>query len=221
MGRNAYYTLIASLPGLPPRFEVERCPITRPRLLERLKMLQPEDSVVLEQLLDFLAWDRQPVDRSDDEVQRRYEALMQTIRDPLVRILVRTSMDIRTIICGLRRRRAGLPPPSAAGELVGAVQRNWDHPDFKLRSRFPWIEELARRLDSGQPREAQRLVFSVIWDFWTRRAGRYHFSFEAVICYLIRWSIINQWTSQSLSVGRERFEQLTTEIVSDHADIHS
>ena len=43
MAGRSYYMLIASLPALPPHFEVQRDPITRPRLDERLKMLEPED----------------------------------------------------------------------------------------------------------------------------------------------------------------------------------
>ena len=36
-------TLIASLPHLPPNFDVVRPPITRPRLLDRFRMLNAGD----------------------------------------------------------------------------------------------------------------------------------------------------------------------------------
>ena len=38
---NSYHMLISSLPALPPRFDVERLPITFERLQGRLRMLEP------------------------------------------------------------------------------------------------------------------------------------------------------------------------------------
>ena len=54
---TTYYTLIGSLPALPWHFEeAERVPISRLSLMERLKMLQPHDAHVIEEMTDFLAW---------------------------------------------------------------------------------------------------------------------------------------------------------------------
>ncbi|MHC4404600.1 MAG: DUF2764 family protein [Planctomycetota bacterium] len=219
MARHAYYTLIASLPRLPARFEVGRDPITPQRLDERLKMLEPDDAEVLDQLVDFLAWERQPLDRTDDEVIARYHALIPTIRNPLVGDLIEDRMGLRTIISGLRRRRAGLPPPRGVGRLTGHVQRNWSHPTFNLEGRRPWIEPFARLLDDGDAAEAERLLFSVTWKHWSRLAERYYFSFEAVLLYVARWWIIDRWTSRDAAAGRKRFEELITETLGEYANL--
>jgi len=210
---------MASLPHLPAHFEVERNPITLPRLDERLKMLEPEDAAVLEQLVDFLSWDRQPLDRTDEEVIKRYDDLMPTIRNQLVREMIDERMDIRTIVSGLRRRQAGLSPPPGVGRLVGHIRRNWNHPEFNLQGRNPWIAEFAHLSEAGEAAEAERLLFSVTWKHWSRLAEKYYFTFEAVLLYVARWSIVNRWTSRDVSAGRERFEQLITETLGDHANL--
>ena len=76
MSGEPYYTLLGSLPALPADFEqAERLPITWLGLERRLKMLSADDSAVLEELIDFLAWDRQSIDRTDEDVYRKYEQL--------------------------------------------------------------------------------------------------------------------------------------------------
>ena len=96
MWRNRdYYTLIGSLPALPPHFEdAERVPISGQRLDEHLKMLDPEAAEVIDRLRDFLLWDRQPLDRSDDEFCRHYEQIVAGVNDGWQR---------------LRRRRDDMP----------------------------------------------------------------------------------------------------------------
>ena len=216
---SSYYMLISSLPPLPADFDVERRPISRTRLLERLKMLTPSDAEVLEQLTDFLAWDRQSVDRTDGEVIARYEQLMATITNPLVRKLIDHRIEVRTIVSGLRRRRNGDGPPPGVGELAKTIARNWQHPQFNLQGRHPWIAEFDAKFSTGDARAAQRVLYRVVWDRWRRLAERYYFSFETVLLYLARWSIVDRWASQDYEVGRERFERLIEETLGEYAHI--
>jgi hypothetical protein len=213
---NSYYTLIASLPVLPARFDVDRCPITWPRLEDRLRMLEPEDQATLARLLDFLAWDRQPLDRTDGEMIARYKALMEKVEHPLVRTLIDDRIDLRTIISGLRRRRLGWGPPPGIGQWTDLIRRRWVHPQFGLQTRFPWIEDLDRLVSSGSAREAERLILTLNWTRWSRAAGDYHFSFEAVLLYVARWAIVNRWTSQNAVLGRERFESTLAKLLESH-----
>jgi hypothetical protein len=216
---RSYYTLIASLPNLPPHFDVERTPITRPALQERLRLLHPQDAMVIEQVTSFLAWDRQPLDRSDEDVIATYDRLMQEISNPLLRELIKGRMDARTIVSALRRRRSGMPPPPGVGQWVDHIRRYFREPEFNLHGRYPWIGQLDRLLDEGDPLEAQRMLFEVNYKLWSRMAERYTFSFETVILYLARWEIIDRWTSQNASTGRERFEDLITETLGDYANL--
>jgi hypothetical protein len=216
---NSYYTLIASLPALPSRFDVDRCPITWPRLEDRLRMLEPEDKETLARLLDFLMWDRQPLERSDAEMIARYKKLKEQVSNPLVRTLIDDRVNLRTIVTGLRRRRLGWGPPPGIGEWTDTIRRRWSHPQFGLQTRFPWIEGLDRLLEANSAREAERLILSVTWSTWSREASHYHFSFEAVLFYVARWAIVNRWTSQNAVAGRERFENILAKVLEGHVHL--
>jgi hypothetical protein len=219
--QRSYYTLIASLPHLPLHFEdADRTPITWSRLVERLRLLHPNDRKVIDQVSSFLAWDRQPLDRSDAEVIARYEALMKSVSSPLVQQVINTRIDVRTIISALRRRRAGSPPPPGVGRWVDHIRRHWNHPEFQLGGRYPWIGDVQRMIGEGRARETQRLLFGVVYRTWSQMAERYTFSFEAVILYLARWEIIDRWTSQNLETGRQRFDKLITETLGAYANIY-
>src|SRR5262249_54917889 len=82
---NSYHMLISSLPALPPRFDVERLPISFERLQGRLRMLEPEDAEELERMLAVLRWGNQFEEPSDAAVVQRYDTLMHDITHPLVR----------------------------------------------------------------------------------------------------------------------------------------
>jgi hypothetical protein len=212
--------LIASLPNLPPTFEVERTPITRPRLRERLRMLHPQDAEVIEQVAAFLAWDRQPVDRTDEDVIERYDDLMETISNPLVRAVVNHRIDKRTIISAIRRRKAGDDPPEGVGQYVDHIRRNWSEPEFNLLGRCPWIAEFNRLIADGEVQNAERHMFNDNYTVWSRMAERYTFSFEAIILYLARWEIIDRWTSQNADTGRQRFDNMITETLGEYANLY-
>ena len=220
MAGRSYFTLMASLPALPPHFEVERDPITRPRLDERLKMLEPSDAAVFEKLDSFLAWDRQPIDQTDEQVVNRYDLLGRTVSNRLLRDLIDDRMEVRTIVGGLRRRKAGLPPPVGIDPWAAHIRRNWEHPEFGLGGRHQWIARFRESDESGRVLDAQRVLLSVAWDAWSREAGRHHFTFEAVILYVARWDVIDRWTTCDAARGRERFEQLISQTLGDHGKLH-
>ncbi len=220
MSQRSYYTLIASLPNLPPTFEVDRPPITRERLKERLRLLHEEDAAVIDQVSAFLVWDRQPLDRTDQEVVTHYQQLMNDIGNPLVRELINNRIDVRTIVTAIRRRRADGTPPPGVGQWVDHIRRNWTQPGFALAGRYPWIGEIERLIAQGSPMEAQRRLFMEHWRDWSRMAERYTFSFEAVILYLARLEIIDRWTSRNAEAGRQRFEELITETLGEYGNLY-
>lgn len=211
-----YYTLVASLPALPPHFDVERTPISRPRLRQLLKQLTEEDAETIHQLSSFFRWDRQLIDWNDDDIQKRYEELMQN-RHALIREIVNLRINVRTIVAALRLRKDGLPPPTAAGELVDPIRRHWKEPTFGLGLRYRWIEPFFERMYAGEVVAADRVLFEFTWQTWSRLAAQYTFSFEAIPLYMARWEIIDRWTSLDETVGRTRFDQLAEEALGDYA----
>ncbi|MBX3416784.1 MAG: DUF2764 family protein [Pirellulaceae bacterium] len=204
---------------MPKHFDVERVPISAPRLEERLKMLAEEDAQVVRQWTGFLNWDRQVLDRTDEDVAKGYHEMMARISNETLREMIEFRMDTRTIIAAVRRRRAGLPPPTGVGQWVEQIRGNYDHPEFRLQGRFGWIGKLDQALQSGEAMVAQRLLFEANYRNWARMAERFTFSFEAVLLYLARWEIIDRWTSRNESAGKLRFETMITETLGEYAHL--
>jgi hypothetical protein len=219
---NSYHMLISSLPALPPRFDVERLPITFERLQGRLRMLQPEDAEELERLQAVLRWGHQFEEPSDAAVVRRYNALMQDITNPLVRDILAYGMDVRMIAVALRSRRLGLGPPTVGiGQWFDHIRRHFNQPDFKLGQVFPGIPEAERLLAQGELLTLYRqYVLGATWMYLKKRAEDYTFSFEAVVLYIARWDMMRRWQQLEVERGREIFETLVTEALGEYANIY-
>ncbi len=211
-----YYTLVASLPVLPPHFDVERTPITAPRLGERLRQLTQEDSDMLRQLADFFSWDRQLIERTDEQIADDYQRLLQ-VRHPLILKIVRHRINVRTIVSALRRRNQGADGPVALGPLAKSIKRSWNDPTFRLHPRFPWIEQFEQRMLAGDAMQAERLLFEFTWSLWCRMAAEFTFSFEAILLYVARWEIIHRWASRNAEAGQIRFDKMIEETLGEYA----
>lgn len=213
-----YYWFVASLPHMPRSFEVERVPISRLRLQQRLKMLGEHDNSIVEQVQSFLLWDRQQPERSDDDVQREYERLMKSITNTLVRDIINHRMDVRTITCALRRRRLGLDPPTAVGQYVEHIRKHWHHPDFRLPREHQWIPRVREALDASDSLLVERQLLSATWNRWVQLADEFYFSFETILLYLARWEIVDRWTRLDESSGRQKFDTLLTQTLASDGD---
>jgi hypothetical protein len=215
--------LISSLPVLPPRFDVERLPITLERLQGRLRMLEPEDAEEIERMLAVLRWGNQFEEPSDAAVVQRFDVLMQDITNPVVRDILAYGMDVRMIAVALRSRRLGLPlPPVGIGQWFDHIRRHFDQPDFKLGQVFPGIPEAERLLAQGELLTLYRqYVLGATWTYLKKRAEDYYFSFEAVVLYIARWDIMRRWQQLQAERGRAIFETLVTEALGEYANIYS
>jgi hypothetical protein len=220
---NSYHMLISSLPALPPRFDVERLPISFERLQGRLRMLEPEDAEEIERMLAVLRWGLQFEEPSDTAVAQRYDALMHDITNPLVRDILVYGMDARMIAVALRCRRRGLALPAVGvGQWFDHIRHNFNQPDFKLGRVFPWISEAERLLAQGDLLNFYRsYVLGATWTYLKKRAEDYYFSFEAVVLYIARWDIIRHWQQLQAERGRAIFETLVTEALGEYANIYS
>ena len=217
-----YYTLLTSLPHLPRFDQVDRLPITQERLMERLKMLTPEDYQLVEIVADFIAWRRQPVGRSNAEILSIYNQGAEKIfESPLLKPLFELPINQKTIITALRRREKGLPPPQAkeewgVGPLAAHIAHNWDKPFFKLQAAYPWIVQAQTYLRQRELLKLEYMLANHIWNKLEYLLYKNHFGFEVVVAYLLKWDILRQWVSYNKEKALLRFDELVGETIYEY-----
>lgn len=224
MGSQPYYTIVASLPALPRFDQTDRLPITRERLRQRLSMLTPDDAQLYESAAEFLAWQRQSATRTDQEMVTNFKRLEERIALPTLQSIFDFPIDQRTIMAALRRRFLGLPAPAAGepwgvGRYVNHIERNWDHPHFKLSAVYHWIVQARAHLEAGETLALERLLKNTLWDYVERSVPAYEFGFSAVLIYIIKWDILDLWLSYNIEDAKMRFEELVTEVTDEQPKI--
>lgn len=185
-GREHYYTLISSLPAMPRHFAVDRVPITQTRLEKRLEMLSDEDRKTVERLRAFLLWDRQPWDKTDEDVVAHYEELTASLKNHTAIHVTSRQLDVRIVLSGLRRRRKDMTPPLKVGRWGRHIDQHWQEPEFKLLWKYPWISDFERLTAEHDCREASTMLLEASWKYLGQLADQHTFSFDAVLIYLAR-----------------------------------
>lgn len=222
MNNKGYYTLVASLPHLPRFDKTERLPITRERLLQRLKMLDSEDYKLAEMVTEFISWRRQPVGRTNAEILAIYNQGVKLIfESKLLKPLFELPVNQKTIMTALRRREKGLPRPNAeefwgVGPLVSHIEHNWDKPFFKLQSICPWIVQAENYLHDGELLKLEHLLANLIWNKLEFVLIKNYFGFEVVMAYLLKWDILQQWLSYNTEEAKARFDELVLETINEY-----
>jgi len=223
---NRYYTLIASLPHLPKRFdELPRPPISRPRLESRLAdQLRPEDAEVADDMIAYLRWARHTQEQTVEEVRDFCDGLLEKTGNRVLRAIVSSLMDMRTILVALRMRHKGMPAPGkddewGVGGLVETLRANWNVHDFHLGRIYPWVGEFADLMEKDETLALERRINEVRWDFLKRIGEGHYFTFEAVLVYLGRWDIIDRWTSYNPQAAAEKHARLVKEAIGEQARI--
>ncbi len=213
-----YYDLVASLPHLPHFERAERLPITRLRLLQRLRLLTPEHADQLARAQSLVRWRPDRLLGNTDATQAAdYAALMASPLERPLREYVARRMDQQTLLAALRRKEddGGRPvgtTPWGVGPWVHHVQRHWDEPDFRLALLHPWLPQARGLLAAGDARGLERLLMDVAWRWLDRCAEQNMFSFEAVFSYFFKWDILQAWLACDADKGKTRFRDLIDKV---------
>ncbi|HET8698898.1 MAG TPA: DUF2764 family protein [Gammaproteobacteria bacterium] len=215
-----YYMLVCSLPALPPRLDDPRPAISKERLADRLRMLEPEDAAEIDTLRAVLDWGHQFGEADDTVIVERAAELVARAKNSLVHEILELGMDTRMIAAALRSRRRNVPLPAVGfGALLGHLRRNLHKPDLGLRQRYPWIAAADELLARGDLLSLQRrFVANGLWEYCTRRAEAYMFELEAVVLYVVRWDCLRRWRQLDADRGRAIFETLVKETLGEYAN---
>jgi hypothetical protein len=216
-----YYELITSLPHLQRFDKAETLPISRERLLNRLKMLEPEDYQAIDKAAEFLVWRRQPTGRTNAQIVEVYTQALKIFSSPGLLELFSFPVNQRTILSALRRKELGLPKPEpgelwGVGDLIGHIERNWEDPLFKLGAIYPWIAQAKTYLQNGESLQLEYLLLNLVWDKLDRLLFKNYFGFEVIVAYLMKWDMIHQWLTYQQEAATSRFEELIEEAVNEY-----
>jgi hypothetical protein len=219
-----YAMLITSLPFHGPLFGARHTPLSRLRLEQRLRVLDPADDRCLRRLTEILDFIHHSMTLTDADLVRRTRALEAELPSEMLRGLLRFRMEMRTLLAAQRRRRRGetAPPREPGwgyGRWVGQIERNWLEPGFRLERVFPWVGEAERLLRSDDSLGLERLKLAVTWAHLDRMAEGHWFDFEAVVIYVLRWDLIARWTGQDGEAALARFDDLTVAGLGHQADL--
>ena len=216
MSREAYVTLMASLPALGPILAARHPPINAARLEARLRQLAPAHRAELDALSGLLAWRRQTLEGSDAALVARARRVIPRLSSPTLARLADERLELRTVLAALRRRHAGqdAPAPSEVwgyGRFVRRIRENWREPGLGVARAFPWVLTAREKLAAGESTALERLVLEAAWRQAERRAIGHAFDFEAVALYAVRWKLLERWTRYDAEAATARFRRLTGE----------
>ena len=218
MGRQPYYTLLASLPPLPRFDRAKRLPISGERLQQRFRMLDPDDARLLERAAAFLTWEKDAQSLTDREMVNRFEKMADLVSEPALKALFDFPLNQRTVMVALRRRHLGFDPPKdkepwGVGPYVRRIEHNWEAPHFKLSGVYPWLVQAKVYLEEEDVLNLDRLLKNLLWDHLDRSVPSFDFGFRAVMRYRMKWDMVNQWLTHDVQKAGERFNALVKEII--------
>ena len=176
-------------------------------------MLWPEDAAQLDRVESALRWGRVTHFDSNETVCSRATTIMGEIDNPFLRDIIQDRLELRTVVAALRRRRQGGPAPEPLerwgfGRWTDQIRRNWTDPVFRLERVFPWAAEAGRLLDAEDWLELDKLLLRQVWQDLGRRGEGHHFDFEAVVIYVLKWSLVDRWTGYDAAKASTRFNGL-------------
>lgn len=186
-----------------------------------MSMLGQENAEAARVTMNFLWWERQPIERTDKEVISFYQQIMTSIHQPTLRNIIEFQMTLRTILAGLRRRHRNLPTPSKGmtwgiAPWVAHIERNWNEENFKLSPIFPWVPEVRQLLETEETLELQKCIMNLSWNYLNQLTEGHYFTFDVFLTYLCKWDLLNRWVLYNKYNAIIRFEKLTTESLCEY-----
>lgn len=221
---NAYTMLLSSLPSPEALFVAKQPPLSRLKLDQRLRVLEPKDVETLGLVEDALQWDRLAITFTEEDVLARVKKALARIDNEILNKVILDRLEIRTCVAALRRRQRGEGSPAAGtpwgfGRWIKHIEHNWTEATFRLDLVFPWLREADNLMKQGETVALERLLLTEAWKKLTRLAGQHEFDFEAVVIYVLKWNIVDRWSRYNSEAAKKRFEQLTEASLGEYATL--
>jgi len=176
-------------------------------------MLDFESREVIRQLADTFYWGRISLDEKDEKLVRQARRLIDQLDESDIKAWQLWRMDLRTVMAALRRRKQNQPAPDdktlwGFGRYVSHIVNNWNHPTFKLESRFPWLPKAKELLEQGDSYGLERHLLSTEWHYYSRQQADEQYSLSDVWLYAMKWDLVDRWCRYNADLAKQHFEQL-------------
>lgn len=213
-GAFVYPMVLAALPRHSDLFIAKRPPVTRLGLERRLRMLPLEDQAEIAAIEEVLDWKRARIHGEEAEALAWAKAVITRVRSAAVAELLADRIDFRAIMAALRRRARGEASPGnelawPRGELGARIRRHWREADFRIGSGHAWVRRVEPLMRAGETLAVERTLFAEAWRRLARAALFYPQGYEAIVIYVMRWSLIHRWTQYRSDAAATRFDSWT------------
>lgn len=211
-----YYTLLTSLPRHGRHYKVKQTPISRIQLEKRFKLLMQNERELLKEI-EFLVWQSWfSSNVSLKEIVTRAKKIL-ALEQPFITEILYWYFDIRSLFAALRLHKMQTSPPDIPadfwfGQLTPRLINHWNDTDFGLRSKYPWLLEANKKLLQHEGLAVEDLLLTQIWQHLNAIESQHYFDFEALIIYLLRWNIVQYWSTFNETMAQNRLNELTTKI---------
>jgi len=216
---DQYLTLLSGLPANISLFSSKKTPVSRLKLEEKLKTLEPEHRQLLADIEGVLQWGYlSPQMKHDldaggaEQPVKQIKKVLAAVKDRQLKTLVRDKLDFRTLVGALRHRHDDPSVPLAGDWTVSRfkqnIENNWQEPYFRLEHACPWLVEAKQYIDNDEPLLLEKLLLQNAWQHLSRPPQAQQFSFYAVVIYVLKWNIVERWTRYNNEFAAQRFQQL-------------
>ncbi len=211
---NFKYTLLLnSLPVHPvDLFEARQPPVSRIQLDKRLALLDAEDAEDLARIEALLHWSKMK-ELNDEAIVQQGMADWHSIRSPFLKEIVMWRLELRTILSALRRRRDDVILAAdkhfyGFGDRLRFIRQHWRESALGLASIVPWVRQASELIEQDRSLELEKLMLEVVWRHYERVGQGHYFDFPAVVIYVLKWDVINRWSSYDKEHAMLRFDEL-------------
>ena len=233
---SLYYTLLASLPPLPRSIVIERMPISRVRLDERLKMLEEHDAELLRELRLLLSLpgidqnmiaEHEEIEHEIRPVRKRtidtetefvahFESKIALMKNRAAIKVVGEYFDTLLILNAMIRRMHDMPPLENDRPIAVHIKRYWRRNYFALDDQYRWIAEVEHRLRDGDMLAVYRILLEDLHRQWGLASCLTQFSPDALVLYIARWELLNHWASLDADQGKKTIDTIVKEAIGDY-----
>jgi len=210
---SSYYTLITALPWLPDFEQCKQMPLSRIALDQRLTMLDSFDQQQLSLVEALYFPDNAYLQgNTDQQLVTLWRQQADKVVSDILRQRINFSHELMAIIAAFRSRAAGMENPElfhGLGRWLPRIRKHWFEPGFGLEEFFPPLRKITNAQAKENPALLEQALNQLLWRDLVRTEREAHFSFESVVCFVLRWNIAARHLQQNGDKALQQFN-LTT-----------